>query len=458
MSDTAIGQEIGNYQVVSLLGQGGMGKVYKAQHPFIGKQVAIKLLKKDLCEDPETVQRFFQEARAVNDIHHDNVIDILDFGRTSEGDYFILMELLEGRSLTALIQEEAPLPLERLGRVALQICSALDAAHRKSIIHRDLKSDNIFLVQRNTIRDFVKVLDFGIAKLLDDPASKAHTTTGTVLGTPLYMAPEQALGRALDAQTDVYALGVILFQMATGTVPFFNANPVALATMHVTTKPPKPRERYAEVDPRLEKIILRCLEKEKRDRYLSMLDVGQALSSVCSVPLGAYFSDEQVSDPEPARAKLVDTRQLGLLSRRSSFGWVLGGIAALTGAVVLSQSVFAPSGDEGALLVAKPSALPEPAEPALASPGAAPAVLLSAPVSAPSSQEAPSTQEVSPETQEVVSTPEDVGASSAKEKKSKKSREPKPKNRDKQTGGPAASPKKKPTGPIENKTMNPFKD
>src|SRR5688572_19680785 len=282
-NDPLIGREIGSYRVVDVLGQGGMGRVYRAQHPRIGKEIAIKVLKSDYNHQADVVSRFFQEARAVNDIRHENLIDVVDFGKTPQGDYFILMELLEGRTLSHALKGEAPFSARRVAHVALQICSALHAAHEKGVIHRDLKSDNIFLITRAGQKDFVKVLDFGIAKLLDNPESGAHTTTGMVLGTPLYMSPEQALGRTLDQQTDIYALGVILYQMATGTLPFFDANPVALATMHVTAKLPPPSSRYKDINPDLEVVISRCLEKERTDRFPSMLEVAASLAPACGL-------------------------------------------------------------------------------------------------------------------------------------------------------------------------------
>src|SRR5262249_16344173 len=159
--------------------------------------VAIKLLKSEYSSQADVVQRFFQEARAVNNIHHENVIDALDFGKTAEGEYFLIMEFLEGRTLSSALKAESPFPSRRTGHVGLQVCSALYAAHEKGIVHRDLKTDNIFLITRAGQKDFVKVLDFGIAKLLDDTSNAAQTGTGTVLGTPLYMAPEQALGKPL---------------------------------------------------------------------------------------------------------------------------------------------------------------------------------------------------------------------------------------------------------------------
>src|SRR3954453_13835629 len=212
--DLLLGQTIGNYLVTQKLGEGGMGAVYLAEHPSIGKKVALKVLHSEFSTDQEVTRRFFHEAKAVNDIGHPNIVDIVDFGilQTAGGreqlGYFI-MEYLAGLTLSQLIRAEAPLPPERALGIALQVADALSASHRCGIVHRDLKPDNIILLQRGRERDFVKLLDFGIAKLAGSANGSQRTKTGLVMGTPAYMSPEQCEGRAtVDHRTDVYALGI----------------------------------------------------------------------------------------------------------------------------------------------------------------------------------------------------------------------------------------------------------
>src|SRR5262245_53375987 len=208
-----------------------MGSVYGAEQPAIGKRVALKVLHAEFAAQPEIVSRFFNEAKAVNDIQHPNIVDILDFGVIPSGQpsaaplvYFI-MEHSEGESLSALIQREAPLRPDRATAIAVQIEDALSASHHKGIVHRDLKPDNVMLVSRGRGHDVVKLLDFGIAKLTGTAASTHRTRTGMVMGTPQYMSPEQCEGRGdIDHRTDIYALGIVVYQMLTGRVPFVGDN------------------------------------------------------------------------------------------------------------------------------------------------------------------------------------------------------------------------------------------
>src|ERR1041385_6379202 len=222
-----IGQTIGNYLVTQKLGEGGMGSVYLAEHPTIGKKVALKVLHPEFSSNQEVAARFFNEAKAVNDIGHPNIVDILDFGiietqsRRDRLVHFIVVYLV-GPTLSALIRNESPLPPERALSIALQVADALAASHKCGIVHRDLKPDNIILSQRGRERDFVKLLDFGIAKLTGGSAVGSHRTrTGIVMGTPAYMSPEQCEGRdSVDKRTDVYALGIVIYEMLVGRVPF----------------------------------------------------------------------------------------------------------------------------------------------------------------------------------------------------------------------------------------------
>src|SRR5688572_303669 len=194
-----IGATIGNYKVVAKLGEGGMGSVYLAEHPLIGKKVALKVLHEEYSANNEVVGRFFNEAKAVNDIGHPNIVDIIDYGvvqtPTGPGFVYFIMEFLAGDALSTLIQRESPVPPERALHIASQVADCLSASHAKGIIHRDLKPDNIFLIQRQREKDFVKVLDFGIAKLTNNDGKSSRTRTGIVMGTPAYMSPEQCEGR-----------------------------------------------------------------------------------------------------------------------------------------------------------------------------------------------------------------------------------------------------------------------
>jgi serine/threonine protein kinase len=286
-----IGSMINNYEILEQIGHGGMGDVYLARHPQIGKKVAIKLLRPETPKTSETAQRFFHEAMVVDKIHHQNVIDVLDFGKTPEGDCYIIMEYLQGEPLSSLIEGDGPLSLGVIGHIGLQLCSALAAAHSNGVIHRDLKSENIFLIERDA-ENFVKIFDFGIAKLLGD-VSPSMTLAGTTMGTPIYMSPEQAMGLPINGQTDIYALGVLLYYMATKTYPFFDRNPIVVANMQALAPLPLPSTRLPGISPALEAVIVRCLEKEQRKRYYSMEEVATALALACDLNVTDYFGKKR---------------------------------------------------------------------------------------------------------------------------------------------------------------------
>jgi serine/threonine-protein kinase len=281
--DPLIGQTIGNYRVTHKLGEGGMGSVYLAEHPHIGKKVALKVLHAEFASNQEVVARFFNEARAVNDIGHPNIVDIVDYGVLQGGPsgdrmvYFI-MEYLGGRNLTQLIRNESPLPPERAFMIALQVADALAASHRTGIIHRDLKPDNIMLIQRGREHDFVKLLDFGIAKLTTDQAGSRRTRTGIVMGTPAYMSPEQCEGRgAIDHRTDVYALGIVLYEMLTGRTPFVGEGYGEILVQHLT-QPPTPPSTFRGLSPHVEAVVLKALEKRADMRFPTMEEFMRAMA------------------------------------------------------------------------------------------------------------------------------------------------------------------------------------
>src|SRR3989454_2316931 len=302
--DEMIGRVVGSWRVVKLLGEGGMGSVYMGEHPAIGSKVAIKMLHPRFDADERIVERFFNEAKAVNVIGHDNIVNILDFNVADGGRHYFVMEFLHGRALQALVQPGVPLSLGRAGPILLQCCRALQAAHERGIVHRDFKPDNVFLVDRDGRTDFVKLVDFGIAKLTD--STGAHLTqTGTVMATRAYMSPEQAAGEpSIDARSDVYSLGVTMFQMFTGKVPFADAGPSfgKILTAHLYQAPPPPRTLNPEIPAQLEEIILKTLEKNPDDRYQSMSELHEALRG-CMEELGISAELPLMGEGQPSSAR-----------------------------------------------------------------------------------------------------------------------------------------------------------
>jgi len=274
----AAGQSIGNYRILSKLGTGGMGVVYLAEHPLIGKRVALKVIHRELASNREVVMRFFQEARSVNQIGSPHIVEIHDFGQTPDGDHFYIMEYLEGATLASQLAKYVALDVMRSLHIGAQIAAALDAAHASGIIHRDLKPDNIMLIKRLGDPDFVKVLDFGLAKVFAAGASSIKTAAGVLLGTPQYMSPEACESKvAVDHRTDVYALGVLLFQMSTGVLPFDGESMGEVLVKQVTALPPAPRGLNPSIPPSVEQILLRCLAKPVGARFQSMHELRAAL-------------------------------------------------------------------------------------------------------------------------------------------------------------------------------------
>ena len=270
------GQTIGNYRILHKIGTGGMGAVYLAEHPLIGKRVALKVIHRELASNRDVVSRFFQEARAVNKIGNEHIVEIHDFGVTPEGDHFFIMEYLEGKTLASILAHET-MEMMRSLHVGAQIASALAAAHVAGIIHRDLKPDNIMLLTRLGDQDFVKVLDFGLAKVFS-ASTAVKTAAGVLLGTPQYMSPEACESRGdVDHRTDIYALGVLLFQMMTGVLPFDGESMGEVLIKQVTALPPAPRALNPAIPPSVEQILLRCLAKPVDARFPTMLALREAL-------------------------------------------------------------------------------------------------------------------------------------------------------------------------------------
>jgi serine/threonine protein kinase len=276
-----IGQRINNYEIVELIGEGGMGSVYMARHPFIDRKVAIKVLRASLANDPSVVHRFFNEAKAASAIHHPNIIEILDVGLLPDNRTpYLMMELLEGENVSKRIKRGLLTPQEAVD-IALQTASAVAAAHAQGIVHRDLKPENLFLARDSrTGKTLLKVLDFGIAKLRGPLSGDGvKTQTGALMGTPPYMSPEQCRGISgeVDHRTDVYALGIILYEMLCGAPPFVGEGFGDVLVQHLTTAPEPPRRRNPTIPGSLERVILRALAKTTAHRYATMSDLQSAL-------------------------------------------------------------------------------------------------------------------------------------------------------------------------------------
>ncbi|MBJ72966.1 MAG: serine/threonine protein kinase [Sandaracinus sp.] len=267
--DKLVGQTIdGRYLVEKVLGEGGMGLVYKAKHVVLQKPLALKVLRPDVSKDEEIITRFRQEAQSASAIGNQHIIDISDFGTLGDGSTYFVMEFLEGVDLPGAIEAGPFIQPARAVYIVKQLCQALGAAHDAGIVHRDLKPDNIYLIRRGGDENFVKVLDFGIAKV--GGSSSKLTRAGQVFGTPHYMSPEQCAGSGVDHRTDVYALGIILYEMCTGVVPFDADNLMGILTKHLYEEPIPPRQRNPKLPEELELVILKAITKQADQRYQSM--------------------------------------------------------------------------------------------------------------------------------------------------------------------------------------------
>jgi len=303
----AVGDTVGNYRVTAKLGEGGMGQVFLAEHPVIGSKVAIKAVHSQYARNAEVVSRFVTEARAVNQVGHEHIVSITDFGTTPASDFYFVMEYLQGSMLAEQIGDAFP-PARALN-IAAQIADALQASHDQGVIHRDLKPANVLLITRDGTPDFVKVFDFGLAKLIGNNGAPAahHTGAGIVMGTPFYMSPEQCVGDAeVDHRCDIYALGVILFEMLTGRVPFTGEGYGEVLYKHVNATPPSLRELVPRLPAALEALVARAMAKDPNQRFQSMAELRAALLEIASA-----FS----TGPEPtSRSRLLTPRSEALAS------------------------------------------------------------------------------------------------------------------------------------------------
>ncbi len=313
----SIGQEVGNYRILKRLGSGGMGEVFLAEHPLIGKTVALKVIHQDMNLNKELVTRFVNEAKAVSTIGNDHIVDVHDFGITPEGAHFFIMEYLEGETLAAALSNgrlslSDPSHVESCLHIGAQIAAGLAAAHKNNIIHRDLKPDNIMLIHKLGDPLFVKILDFGLAKMME--AEQQLTAMGVVLGTPEFMSPEAAESKGIDGRSDIYSFGVLLFFMLTGRLPFSAGSMGEIMVQHVCQAPPVPRSFNPAIPPAVEQIVLRCLAKRKEDRFADMdalraalMDSEQYLATgpkvVASNGAKESISSERARQPHPDMAR-----------------------------------------------------------------------------------------------------------------------------------------------------------
>lgn len=286
----------GKYRIDSKLGAGGMGAVYRTHRLLIGDEVAVKILHPQHVSEPQATERFRREAQAAARLKHPNAVSIYDFGVTSDGLVYLVMELVEGQSLREIIKQQGPLTPSAAAEVISQVCAALDEAHRQHIVHRDLKPDNIVVKPMlNGLR--VKVLDFGIAKLRDLTAGNL-TQTGSVMGTPHYMSPEQCLGEELDSRSDVYSLGIVLYEMLVGVVPFNSPTSTAVVVQHVNQTPPSLRTMNLSISPAVEAVVLHALAKKREDRPQSATALANEMTTAVSSGLSApSFASSPTSAP-----------------------------------------------------------------------------------------------------------------------------------------------------------------
>ncbi len=270
-----LGKIINNrYKIIEKIGVGGMGNVYLAEHEILRKKVAVKILHFEQSKRKDTLERFKREAIAASNMGQANIVDVTDFGYTEEGNAYFVMEYIDGCSLADIIKEKKVIPLEFAVSVASQVCVALYSAHGKGIIHRDLKPENILITEKDGIYPFVKIVDFGISKIISDQTTKERprtlTKTGTIFGTPEYMSPEQAGGETVEPVSDIYSLGVIFYEMVTGQIPFSDDNYMKVLHKHQYEFPELPSAVNPEVPLDVDAMIMKCLEKKTFNRYQSM--------------------------------------------------------------------------------------------------------------------------------------------------------------------------------------------
>jgi len=355
---------LGRYQVQERIGDGGMGTVYLAEHTTILKKFAVKVLSPELSVRPDHVDRFMREARSASMINHPNVVEITDFGMTPDGQPFFVMEYLQGKDLSQIIGESGSLPWKRVRNITIQLCHALQAAHDQGVIHRDMKPGNILLVKRGNNPEHVKVLDFGIAKVLgqEGEANKGLTQSGMVVGTPEYMSPEQGWGQPVDHRGDIYALGVLMYELLTGKIPFPGATMMEILNRHMFDVPDVKQPNIPE---EVGAIILKAMQKDRSLRFQSMNELAAAVEAVGTGASPVTVVDEEIRTPwGPVTARFAAVPPPQAQPRSWMWLSVLSAVIAV-GALVFAMLPDAPDATPQAVVQAPPVAAP-PSEPEVA--------------------------------------------------------------------------------------------
>jgi serine/threonine protein kinase len=345
------GRQLGAYQIVAPLGEGGMAAVYKAYQPGMERYVALKVLPQQLAKDPQFVGRFEQEAKVLANLQHPHILPVFDYGE-SDGYTYIVMPLVESGTLDDLMVGQ-PLPLDQVNRIISQVGDALDYAHTQGLIHRDIKPSNILVDERGNCL----LTDFGIAKIFEGTAR--FTQTGGIIGTPAYMSPEQGKGEKVDARSDIYSLGIVLYEMVTGRVPFDAETPIAIVFKHIQDPLPLPRSLNPRLPEPVQRVILKSLAKQPNERFKRADDMVRALQTAVT---GGQTGETVL---EPLAATVVDRREDGRRIPR----WLLpAGVVLLllglvgvicVGAILNGRFVFGGTGEPTAVVL-EPSTTPQP--------------------------------------------------------------------------------------------------
>jgi len=382
--DPLAGQEVGGrYRLIRRIGKGGMGVVYEAEHLGLDKRVAIKFLLDRFADDLEVVERFHREARTASRIGQENIIDVTDVGHGADGRPYIVMELLAGGDLATVLSASGPMPAPRAVHVIRQVLRGLGAAHGKGIVHRDMKPENVHLIERGGDPDFVKIMDFGISKVIAASDSKVRlTATGAVIGTPIYMAPEQALAQTeLDQRVDLYAVGVMLYELLAGRPPFLSTSYLGLVTQHINTAPPNLAQFRPDLPRPLIAAVHRALEKDPAKRFQSAVEFTRALPATPALreldvaeTVGDSSRIEVTDEARAAAAARTPGLETPPARRQRRLAWIVAAAVVVVAAGV-AVAVVTRGGHQEVHAVAKESPVTPPAPPVIAPQPPAPEVV-----------------------------------------------------------------------------------